>query len=276
VLLSGLYGPVPGAETLAIVIHGHGGNAYKPYCHAAATAARAAGFSSLRLSLRGADLLGEDIYHGGLTNDLREFVARRQFSHYRKLLVFGFSMGGHIAIRAAVDQFDPRLQAVVAVSPPLDIPGAVRALDETKRVIYRRYIIEGIHRIYDSVARRRRGPVRASMARQAKTFRELDEMLVVPRFGFRSVDDYYESIDLSGRLGQMEVPVLVAGSNHDPVIPARLMQRALRGASRSVTSRWIDGGGHLHFPNCAGFGFAPGSHSMVSQCIGWARRYAGC
>ena len=67
VVLSGLYAEVAGADTLAIIVHGHGGNAGKPYCHSAALDARECGFSSLRISLRGADFAGEDIYHGGLT-----------------------------------------------------------------------------------------------------------------------------------------------------------------------------------------------------------------
>src|SRR5215813_2455789 len=112
VALSGLYAEVAGADTLAIIVHGHGGNAGKPYCHSAALAAPECGFSSLRISLWGADLAGENIYHGGLTSDLRAFVSRKEYAHYRKLVLFGFSMGGHLALRAAVDSLDGRQCAV--------------------------------------------------------------------------------------------------------------------------------------------------------------------
>ena len=55
VRLTGLYTEVPGADTLALIVHGLGGNAESDYCTTAARAAQGAGISSLRLSLRGAD-----------------------------------------------------------------------------------------------------------------------------------------------------------------------------------------------------------------------------
>ena len=272
--LSGLYAGVAGADTLAIIVHGHGGNAGKPYCHSAALAARECGFSSLRISLRGADLLGEDIYHGGLTGDLAAFLSEKEYTRYRKLILFGFSMGGHLALRAALEDIDPRLIAVIAVSPPIDIPGAVDSLDSPRRAPYRRYIIQGLHRIYASVDRRRRAALPVELVRQATTFRELDVLTVVPRFGFRSVDDYYSRIDLKHRLGGLRVPVLIVGSNHDPVIPVSVMRNGLSGASGSVVARWIDGGGHLHFPRDTDLGLGPAPRGLAPQCMYWARRYA--
>jgi predicted alpha/beta-fold hydrolase len=105
-------------------------------------------------------------------------------------------------------------------------------------------------------------------------FRELDELTVVRRFGFVSVDNYYAQINLSHRLRDVCVPVLVVGSNHDPVIPVGVMRNALRGASRLVTSRWVDGGGHLHFPRHLDLGFGPAPPGLPAQCMHWARRCA--
>jgi uncharacterized protein len=272
--LTGLYARAPDADTLAIIVHGHGGNAAKPYCYSAALAARRCGFSSLRISLRGADLMGEDIYHGGLTGDLAAFAAEREFAHYRKLILFGFSMGGHLVVRAAVDGVDERLRAVIAVSPPLDIAGAVEALDSGQRFLYRRYIMGGLRRIYAAVENRGRAPLPFRVVRGATTFREWDSLTVVPRFGFRSVDDYYARITLKHRMAEVRVPVLIMGSNHDPVIPPLVMRRALADASRWVTARWIDGGGHLHFPGSADMGLGPAARGLAGECFNWARRYA--
>ena len=224
--------------------------------------------------MRGADLSGEDIYHGGLTGDIAAFVSQPAYAHYRKLVLFGFSMGGHLALRAAVEKIDPRLSAVVAVSPPVDIPGAVDSLDSPQRTLYRRYIIHGLQRIYAAVATRRRVAVPARVVRQATTFRELDELTVVPRFGFRSADHYYSQITLSRRLHQVQVPVLIVGSNHDPVIPAHVLRRGLIGASRSIVTRWVDGGGHVHYPRSTDLGLGPAPLGLASQCMHWAWRNA--
>src|SRR5262245_10188064 len=70
VRLTGLLSEVPDSETIVLIVHGLSGNALSPYCALAARAAEQAGFSSLRLSLRGADYSGEDILHGGITQDL--------------------------------------------------------------------------------------------------------------------------------------------------------------------------------------------------------------
>src|ERR1044071_6322722 len=66
VRLTGLLSEVAGSETIVLIVHGLSGNAMSPYCASAARAAAQAGFSSLRLSLRGADYSGEDILHVGI------------------------------------------------------------------------------------------------------------------------------------------------------------------------------------------------------------------
>ena len=71
VRLSGILSEVEGSDTLVLIVHGLSGNALSPYCTYAARAVARAGFSSLRLSMRGADFSGEDIFHGGTTEDLR-------------------------------------------------------------------------------------------------------------------------------------------------------------------------------------------------------------
>src|SRR5262249_27975713 len=71
VRLTGILSEIPGADTIALIVHGLSGSALSPYCARAARAASQAGYSSLRLSLRGADYSGEDIFHGGTTEDLQ-------------------------------------------------------------------------------------------------------------------------------------------------------------------------------------------------------------
>ncbi len=272
VQLSGIYGETPGASTLAIVIHGHAGNAGKPYCHRAALAARLCGFSSLRISMRGADLKGEDIYHGGLTGDIAAFAAEERFSRYRNIVLIGYSLGGHVAIRAALEEIVPRLRAIVAISPPLDIPGAVDALDSPERSLYRHYMLAGMRKIHGAAAARNRAPEPARLVRMATTFRRMDELTVVRRFGFRAVDHYYDEIDLKHRLSEVRPPVLVVASNHDPVIPPAVIRGAIRGASHSITTRWIDGGGHLYFPRNIDLGFGAAPAGLEPQIMNWARR----
>src|SRR5258706_15101518 len=54
VRLTGLLSEVPGADTIVLIVHGFSGDASRPYWGRAPGAAEQAGFSSLRLLLRGA------------------------------------------------------------------------------------------------------------------------------------------------------------------------------------------------------------------------------
>jgi predicted alpha/beta-fold hydrolase len=85
VRLTGLLSEIAGSETIILIVHGLSGNAMSPYCALAARAATQAGFSSLRLSLRGADYSGEDILHGGITQDLWAALAAPEIARYRRV-----------------------------------------------------------------------------------------------------------------------------------------------------------------------------------------------
>ena len=65
VKLSGLYRVSEGSDTLVLILHGLASCAESLQCSEAADGVDSAGCSSLRLSMRGADLSGEDIYHAG-------------------------------------------------------------------------------------------------------------------------------------------------------------------------------------------------------------------
>jgi predicted alpha/beta-fold hydrolase len=104
-----------GSDSLVLIIHGHGSNANSRSCADMARAARKAGLASLRLSQRGADLSGEDIYHGGLTDDLHAALQAPELLKYKRIFVAGYSVGGQIAMRSVIDHIDNRIRCVAAV-----------------------------------------------------------------------------------------------------------------------------------------------------------------
>jgi predicted alpha/beta-fold hydrolase len=268
VRLSGLFDDVPGADTLVLIVHGLGGSAASAYCAAGSRAARRAGFASLRLSLRGADLSGEDLYHGGLVDDLRAALASPEAAAYEHVLLLGYSVGGHIALRAALDQIDPRVRAVAAVCPPLDLGKSADALDAPGRRLYRRAVFAALDRAYTAVAARRVVPIPPALVRRARSCRERDDLTVVTRFGFASAADYYARGSVAPDLSRLTMPGLVLASLHDPIIPAWTLRPALASASAALTVRWIDGGGHVSFPPCLDLGVA-GPLGRDAQIIHW-------
>jgi len=237
------------SDTLVLIVHGLAGDATSPYCAAAARAARAAGYASLRLSLRGADHSGEDILHGGITQDLWAALAAPEVARYRRIFLLGYSVGGHVALRAAIECKDPRLCAAAAICPPLDLNAATKAFDHPARAIYRRHIFAGLNKAYAAAAARKRvcTPVEAVVS--ARSCRERDALTVVPRFGFRNADDYYECESAGPRLHRLRIPALVITTRHDPIIPAETLVPTLENASPAFSIAWIERGGHIYGPH---------------------------
>jgi uncharacterized protein len=268
VRLSGKLCDAPNSDTMVVIIHGISGNAHSPYCLAAAKAVARAGHASLRISMRGADLSGEDIYHGGLTDDLRAVLVSSELRRFRRVFLFGYSVGGHLALRAAIEQIDSRLRAVAAISPPLDLAAGADAFDEPCLRLYRRYVFAGLNRGYAAVAARRPVPVPLAVVRRARSVWERDELTVIPRFGFASAGDYYQRAGVAPVIDQLKVPALIVASRYDPVVAPHTLRAAASAASPALTVRWVDRGGHVFFPADLdiGFGRLPG---VEHQVINW-------
>jgi uncharacterized protein len=268
VRLTGLLSEVAESETIVLIVHGLSGNATSPYCASAAQAAAQAGFSSLRLSLRGADYSGEDILHGGITQDVWAALAAPAITRYKHVMLLGYSVGGHVALRAGIEQVDARLRAVAAICPPLDLHHATRAFDRPARRLYRLHIFRGLNKAYAATARRGRVRVPPAVVARARSCRERDALTVVIRFGFRSAEDYYERESVGPRLHKLRVPSLVVASRNDPLVPAETVIPALAGASRALSTMWVEPGGHVYFPKRLDLG-QPGPLGLEHQVMRW-------
>lgn len=268
VRLTGLLSEVSGADTIVLIVHGLSGNAMSHYCAHAARAAVRAGYSALRLSLRGADYSGEDILHGGITQDIWAALAAPLIAEYKHVLLLGYSVGGHVVLRAAVEQLDRRVRGAAAICPPLDLNHATIAFDDPTRAPYRSHIFRGLNRAYAATAARGRVAVPLSVVERARTCRERDALTVVNRFGFRNVDDYYARESVAPRLKNLRVPSLVVSSRHDPLVPAETVRPALESASRALSVAWVETGGHVYFPKSLDLG-QPGPTGLEAQVIRW-------
>ncbi len=271
VTLSGMYRREPDARGLVVVLHGLGGNVHRSYCVAAARAAAAEGLSCLRLSMRGADDVGCDIHHAGLTADVAAVLADARFAHYEDIYLMGYSLGGHVALRGAVDLVSERLRAVAAICPPIELRGVQQALDRPACAIYRHYILKGLKDMYRGIAARGPVPTPVERMEQVQTLREWDALTVVPRFGFASVDDYYRQESVASRIGNLQVRTLVVASPQDPMIPADGLKEVLPKAGSGLEVRWVEGGGHVFFSPRVELGltYGPAGTGIERQIMRW-------
>ncbi|MEM9552970.1 MAG: alpha/beta fold hydrolase [Acidobacteriota bacterium] len=256
------------SEQLVVLVHGLGGCADSSYMRRASRIVVDAGLACLRLELRGADRTGRDYYHAGLTADLSAALAAPELAGYRRLVVLGVSLGGHLALRWATEPSDPRVQAVAAVSSPLDLEAAVRNFDTPSRWIYRQYVLGALKDTYAEVAARRDVETPVEAVRAVRLLRDYDRLVVVPRFGFGSTGAYYASQSVGSRLHRLAVPALLVASEHDPMVDAESVRAGLRRGGVGLRVAWVRRGGHVGFPPALDLGFdaPPG---ILHQVLAW-------
>ena len=270
VRLTGLLAEPPGARALLVLVHGLGGSAASAYVTRAARSAQSAGLATLCLSLRGADGSGEDIYNAALTADLEAAVTSPEAARYAAALGLGFSLGGHLVLRYAAGEPDPRLRAVAAVCAPLDLAACQAAIDRPSRRLYRSYLLARLRRAALAAELRGRLPATMRELARVRTIREWDRRVVVPRFAFADPDDYYRSASVGPHLGALAVPALLVASVHDPMVPAATLRPWLERAAR-LEVRWAARGGHLGFPAGLDIG-EPGGRGIDGQVVAWLAR----
>jgi len=272
VRLTGLLREHPGARSLLLVVHGLGGSAASHYTVPAARAAAAAGMSCLRLNLRGADLQGNDFYHAGLTADLRAAIAAAP-SRYENIYVLGYSMGGHLALRYATESPDSRVRAMASVCAPLDLERSATDFDRPVRAFYRWHVLSGLKAIYAAVGRRRGVSFPVESAFRVRKMRSWDALVVAPRFGFASAEDYYARVSAAAALPAIALPTLLVAAKSDPMIREATLIPALRNCSSSIDLRWVTRGGHVGFPADLDLGIT-GARGLEPQILAWFDRGA--
>ena len=250
--LSGKLHLPEGADELLVAVHGLGGCCDSHYMVSTARAATSAGVACLRLNLRGADRRGEDYYHAGLTDDLEAALASPEAAPYRRVYVLGFSLGGLMVLRWAGTRWaesSAPVNAVAAVSAPLDLAKLSDRSETRAYWPYRRYLLGRLNEIYAAVARRREVPIPMAEAARIRSFREWDRRVVAPRHGFAGAGDYYRRASAAPVLREIPGPALYVGSNRDPLVPPPVVWRDLEAAGEILTVRWLHQGGHLSYPD---------------------------
>lgn len=271
--------PPPGGRDLVLVLHGLGGTTESYYCQRAVRAIAAAGRSSLCLSLRGADRAGEDFYNIALTADLHASLAAPELADFERVLLTGYSMGGHVALHYACEPGDPRVRGVAAICTPLDLAVSQRYIDSPRAWPYRRHVLDGLKEIYAAVALRREVPTDPARVRRVRTIREWDELTVVPRYGFASPEDYYRELSVGARLAELRLPALLVASRQDPVVPADSIAPFVdagdgaadacgTAAAGRLEPAWVERGGHVAFARDLDLGFGPRT-GLDRQLLHW-------
>jgi predicted alpha/beta-fold hydrolase len=238
----------------AILVHGVGGSSESRYVVRAAVSLHRAGWSVVRLDLRGAGGSIPDaphLYHAGLTEDVRVAVdhvaARPQVDG---VVLVGFSLGGSVVLRHAGEVGDSGpgpLRAVVAMSAPLDLVQVTRAIERLRSLPYHLYVLRNL--VAQAKAFARAHPARARYETTAlgrlRSVRAYDGHVIAPMHGFASAEDYYARASAGPVVERIRLPTLIVHAEDDPMVPAETVRAWLRKAPRELEQVWTQRGGHV-------------------------------
>lgn len=247
VKVTGVLRRAPGDAPLIVIIHGLGGSVGSPYVVRLAKLATDHGASTLLLNLRGADRRGDDIYHAGLVTDITWALRSDAIADVKKMALLGCSLGGHMAMTWSLAPTDDRVRAVGALCSPIDLEQGCADIDVPERVMYRNHVLGGLKDMYTRAHARGRMRTPLEQVLAIRTLRAWDELAVVPRFGFESVEAYWQATQMGPHLARLPLPTRLVVAKSDPMVLARTSARHFNGLPSHVHVEQV-AGGHLGFP----------------------------
>lgn len=252
----------------ALLLHGLGGSADSAYLPPLERELGRRGWTTLALNQRGCDRRGGDLHHAGFTADLPRVLAAEPLAAAERVALVGISLGGHVALRHATEEHDPRVAALVTLCAPVDLELGARHLEAAGTWIYRRYLLRALNEVYREVAARRPLPHPVERVARARTIREWDGLVVAPRFGFASAEDYYARASVAPRLDRLDRPALLVWSVDDPMVPIATVRPVLGRLPGSARVALVRRAGHVSFPADLDLGL-PGARGLAPQIGAW-------
>jgi hypothetical protein len=232
---------------LIAVFHGLEGSSASPYARAIAARALTMGWRCVVPHFRGCS--GElnrlpRAYHSGDSAEVGWILARLGARH-----AVGISLGGNALLKLLGEQGAAmQLDKAVAISAPLDLAAAGRALDRGfSREVYTRTFLRTLKRKTFEKIRRQRIAIDARRLGNARTFWEFDDTVTAPLHGFLGADDYWARASSGPWLAKIRVPTLVLNARNDPFMPATVLD-ALGEVPPNVMLEFPRSGGHAGFP----------------------------
>lgn len=241
------------SETCVLALHGLEGSSAAPYMKSLARSLFPLNWDFVAMNMRGcSEELNRALrfYHSGETGDLREVLSYLE-RKYRRVLLFGFSLGGNVVLKYVGEdpaKVHPIVAGAVAVSAPIDLEGSALKIGEKGNRLYMRRFIRMLSDKVEAKARVYPEELDASGVRDLESFSAFDGRYTAPLNGFSSAQDYWRSCSALNWLDVIAVPSLLINARNDPFLSAACFpDQGVFGRS-ALYSLYPDRGGHLGFP----------------------------
>jgi predicted alpha/beta-fold hydrolase len=240
----------PAAARILVLFHGLEGGSDSHYARALAAESLARGWRLAIPHFRGCS--GEPnrkprAYHSGDTEEIDWVLGRLPEGVHAA----GVSLGGNVLLKWLGERREAaraRVRRAAAVSAPLDLAAAGRALDRgLNRLLYTRHFLSTLKP--KSLAKLEVFPelYDREKLRAARTFYDFDNLVTAPLHGFRDTDHYWAAAACGPYLEGIRVPTLVLNARNDPFLPEQDLLKAARKTPPCVVLEFPRTGGHAGF-----------------------------
>ena len=256
----------PAAKRLLVLFHGLEGGSNSHYARAFAGYGETHGWRVAIPNFRGCS--GEPnrlprAYHSGDSEEI-DWILRK---FEPPVFAAGVSLGANALLKWLGERGEAArgiVQRAAAVSAPLDLGAAGRALDlGLNRLIYTRHFLATLKPKSLAKLDRFPGIYDAARVHRARTFYEFDNLVTAPLHGYRDTNDYWTRAASGPWLERIRVPTLVINARNDPFLPEHALEAAARKAAPSLLLEFPRSGGHAGFLS----GPFPGRHTWLPQRV---------
>jgi predicted alpha/beta-fold hydrolase len=205
-------------------------------------------------------------YHSGDFEEIGWILQRLRAASPLPLLAVGISLGGNALLRWAQESGTSAAataSAVAAVSSPIDLAAAGRAIDRGFNwMVYSRMFLATMKPRALAKLVLHPGLFDRDRLMAARTLYEFDDVFTAPLHGYRDTPDYWTRASAKPHLARIRIPALVLNAQNDPFVPAASLPSAAQ-VGRHVTLWQPAHGGHVGFPH----GKPPGHVFTMPQAV---------
>lgn len=263
----------PQDKPLVVMFHGLEGSSRSHYARSFMDQLRELNWRGAVIHFRGCS--GEPnrlprAYHAGDSTEI-DWMLRRIATQCElqksaaPLYVIGVSLGGNALLKWLGEQggqISKLITAATAVSAPLDLAAAGKALDSGFNQFYTRHFLGSLKRKALEKQKRFPGLLDVQAVAASATLYEFDNHVTAPLHGFRNTDEYWRKSSSKPWLQHIQIPTLVINARNDPFMPSNVLPTQSM-VSSMVMLDFPEQGGHVGFMQ----GTFPGQLKWLPQRI---------
>ena len=218
---------VNNSETLVIAMHGLEGSSNSNYITSVVNYLNLNNIDCLAVNFRGCS--GEDnkqpySYNSGKTDDISLIINYILNNYnYKNIVLLGYSMGGNITLKymGESSKIPHQIKGAIAISTPCDLEGSSNVLSNWNNAIYlNRFMITLKEKALLKLKKFPDCNINKPAIIKAKTFRDFDNAVTAPLFGYKNASDYWTQCSSKQFLKNINIPTLLINALDDSFLSA--------------------------------------------------------